>query len=118
VAAPASATEWTRCADPGEAVEVALLQGTIDAFAAVAATMRHGEEHWVTDPAYGEGTPFSIGQGFADETGMRVDFFDEIVNERLAELRLYRAEEGGETVTAGVLRIIGQGVWPVICDAG
>lgn len=77
--------------------------------------MTLGDERWITDPAYGEGTIFTIGQGFADETGIKADFFDDIVNERVAELRLVTATEAGETVLAGTLKVLGKGVWPVVC---
>lgn len=71
---------------------------------------------WVTDPAYGDGETFTFGQGMADADGIRIDFFDDIVNERVAELRLFRAEEGDDYVLAGTLRIIGTGAWAVSCE--
>jgi hypothetical protein len=114
-AAPVSATEWFVCTDPAETVELGILRGTAGGFGGFAASMAIGGDRWTTDPVYGEGAIFTIGQGFADESSIRADFFDEIVNERVAELRVVHATELGETVFAGTLRVIGRGVWPVVC---
>lgn len=90
--------------------------GTAGGLSIVGASMHAGEERWVTDPAYGEGALFTVGQSFSDEAGLKADFFDDIVNERVAELRLVRAQESNDWVLAGTLRILGVGVWPVACD--
>lgn len=111
------ATEWMYCGDTEAVVDVGFLLGTVDAFMPSAITMRYKTMHWTSGEAYGEGTPITMGQGFADARTLQVDLFDEGLSERIAELRLSRAEEGDTVVLAGTLRIPGQGVWAVACDA-
>lgn len=106
------------CSDAEATTEVGLLLGTAGGFGGIGANMRHQTRHWTTDPLYGDGAIFTIGQGFADDQGMKVDFYDEIVNLPVAELRLSHAEEAGEHVFAGTLRIIDIGVWAVSCSEG
>src|SRR5690606_38275994 len=76
-AAPVSATEWFVCTDPAETVELGILRGTAGGFGGFAASMAIGGDRWTTDPVYGEGAIFTIGQGFADESSIRADFIDE-----------------------------------------
>lgn len=115
--AASHATEWMYCGDTEAVVEVGFLLGSVDAFMPAAITMRHKTMHWTSGEAYGEGAPITMGQGFADARTLQVDLFDENLSERVAELRLSRAEEGDMVVLAGTLRIPGQGVWAVACDA-
>lgn len=115
--AASHATEWMYCGDTEAVVEVGFLLGSVDAFMPAAITMRHKTMHWTSGKAYGEGAPITMGQGFADARTLQVDLFDENLSERVAELRLSRAEEGDMVVLAGTLRIPGQGVWAVACDA-
>ena len=114
--AAAHATEWMYCGDTEGFVDVGFLLGSVDAFMPAAVTMRHKTMHWTSGDAYGEGTPITMGQGFADASALRVDLYDDGLSERIAELRLSRAEEGDVVVLAGTLRIPGQGVWAVSCD--
>ena len=116
-AATAQATEWMYCGDSDGVVSVGFLLGSVDAFMPSAITMSHGDETWTSDPVYGEGTPITMGQGFADASSLKVDLFDDGLSARIAELRLSRAEEGTDLVLAGTLRIPGQGVWAISCDA-
>jgi hypothetical protein len=114
--APASATEWVYCYDVDAVAEIGFLLGTVDAFMPAGATMRHKTMHWTTDQAYGDGAIMTVGQGYGDDTMLVVDLFDEAVDARIAELRLWNAQEGEEVVNAGTLHILGQGVWAVNCD--
>jgi hypothetical protein len=115
-AMPASATEWVYCSDVEAVVEVGFLLGTVDGFMPAGATMRHGTRHWTTSEAYGDGAIMTVGQGYGDDTMLMVDLFDEAVDAKIAELRLWKAQEGEEVVNAGTLHILGQGVWAVNCD--
>ncbi len=115
-AVPAGATEWVYCSDVDAVAEVGFLVGTVDAFMPAGATMRYRTMHWTTSEAYSDGAIMSVGQGFGDDTMLVVDLFDEAVDARIAELRLWKAQEGEEVVNAGTLRILGQGVWAVNCD--
>jgi hypothetical protein len=116
-AAPAQATEWMYCGDSDAGVSVGFLLGSVDAFMPSAITMNHGAQTWTSDPVYGQGTPITMGQGFGDASSLTVDLFDDGLSARIAELRLSRAEEGTDVVLAGTLRIPGQGVWAIACDA-
>ncbi|ODT78510.1 MAG: hypothetical protein ABS76_23450 [Pelagibacterium sp. SCN 64-44] len=112
---PALATQGLSCSAPDSGAEISLLLGTAGGLGFAGASMSAGDRSWVTDPAYGEGETFTFGQGMSDPDGIRIDFFDEIVNDRVAELRLSRAEEGDDAVLAGTLRILGVGAWAVAC---
>lgn len=113
---PALATQGMLCSAPDDAARISLSLGSAGGLGFAGASMAADGRAWVTDPAYGEGEIFTFGQGMADADGMRIDFFDDIVNERVAELRLFRAEEGDDYVLAGTLRIIGTGAWAVVCQ--
>ena len=113
---PASATEWVYCGDQDGIVDVGFLLGTVPAFMPAAATMRHKTMHWTTDLAYGDGSIMTVGQGYGDGAMLVVDLYDDAVSNKIAELRLWKAEEGDEIVNAGILHISGQGVWAVTCD--
>ena len=115
-AAPALATQGMLCSAMDGSAEISMSLGTAGGLAVVGASMGAGDERWVSDAAYGEGALFTIGQRFSDASGMRVDFFDEFVNEKVAELRLSSAEEGADFVLAGTLRIVGVGAWAVSCE--
>lgn len=115
-AVPASATEWVYCYDVDAVAEIGFLLGTVDAFMPAGATMRHRTMHWTTSEAYGDGAIMTVGQGYGDDSMLMVDLFDEAVDAKIAELRLWKAQEGDEVVNAGTLHILGQGVWAVNCD--
>lgn len=114
--ASANATEWIYCSDPEATVDIGFLLGSVDAFMPAGATLRYKTQHWTTNEAYGDGALMTVGQGFSDKTMLIVDLYDEGVNSSLAELRVWKAEEGDLTVHAGTLRIPGQGAWVVSCD--
>jgi hypothetical protein len=111
----ALATQGFTCRSLDGDASISMSLGSAGGLGFAGAQMSHGESRWVTDPAFGDGTIFTFGQGFADADGMRIDFFDEIVNEPVAQLRVVRAEEDEAVVHAGTLRIIGHGVWAVAC---
>lgn len=113
---PAWATQGLSCNAIDGHAGITLSLGTAGGLAIVGANMHADDARWVTDPAYGEGTILTIGQHFGDTSGIKADFFDDIVNDRVAELRLSRAEEGDDVVLAGTLRIVGRGVWAVSCE--
>lgn len=115
-AVPAQATEWVYCGDHEATVEIGFLLGTVEAFMPAGATMRHKTQHWTTSEAYGDGAIMTVGQGFSDDSMLVVDLYDEGVSGAIAELRLWKAEEGDTVVHSGTLRIPGQGAWAVTCD--
>jgi hypothetical protein len=119
LALPAQATDWIDCSD-GEALNagVSLLVGAGDVLSVVAAKLDVHDHHWVTSEDYAEGEgslPLAVGQAFEDPETIRVDLMDEALNDKLAELRLFKAAEGRDVVYAGILRAPGLGAWAVTC---
>jgi hypothetical protein len=115
-AAPAAATEWIHCGDAEETVSIGVLAGFFDFLNISAATLRVGTDEWSSSPTYGPGEPVGMAQGFDDGGQLLIDLSDGDNNEILAELRVFKAEEGTEYVQAGVLRVPGRGVWIVSCE--
>jgi hypothetical protein len=114
----ALATEWMVCSDPAGEVEIRLLLGTLDVLVPAAVTLGLPERRWVTASAYGEGEPITVGQAFMNRDALLLDLLDGDVNSRIAELRLFRAEEGEAIIQAGTLRVLGAGAWAVSCGEG
>ncbi len=116
VATPAVATEWVHCADAGGSASFDYLAGDGLGILQVAAlTITAGEKVWASDPANGPGDPVSLGQGFEDQQTVRIDALDKD-SAVIAELRLFKADEGDDYVSAGTLRIPGMGAWAVTCE--
>ena len=118
-ASPALATEWVSCAAPGGEASFDYLVGTLDVLAPVGFNVSVGEQVWASDVAYGPGDPIVVGQAFEDAQTVRIDVMDDGMSALVAELRLFKAEEGdGEPVYSGTLRIPGYGAWAVSCNPG
>jgi hypothetical protein len=118
-ASPALATEWVSCAAPGGEASFDYLVGTLDVLAPVGLNVSVGEQVWASDVAYGPGDPIVVGQAFEDAQTVRIDVMDDGMSALVAELRLFKAEEGdGEPVYSGTLRIPGYGAWAVSCNPG
>lgn len=115
LATPSFATEWINCASPDGGASFDILVGTTDVLSVAGMTITVGDKVWATDPAYGPGDPTSVGQAFEDAETIRVDAMDGTFT-KIAELRLFKTTEGtADTVTAGTLRILGDGAWAVSC---
>ncbi len=119
LASPALATEWLNCSDRDGAASMDLLLGALDVAAVVGMTISTGDKVWASHVEYGPGDPVTVGQAFENDQMLLVDAMDEAVNNKIAELRLFKAAEGdGEPVYAGTLRIISHGAWAVSCSGG
>lgn len=115
-ATPAVATEWVHCADAGGAASFDYLAGDgLGVLSIAALTVTAGEKVWASDAANGPGDPVSVGQAFEDVSSVRIDAMDKDFV-KIAELRLFKAEEGDSYVSAGTLRIVGMGAWAVTCE--
>ncbi|MEQ1769501.1 MAG: hypothetical protein ABL879_06635 [Devosia sp.] len=112
---PALATEWVSCAAPGGEASFDFLVGSLDILAIAGLNISVGEKVWASDVAYGPGDPVAVGQAFEDATTIRIDAMDDAISQKVAELRLFKAEEGDMSVYAGTLRIPGYGAWAVSC---
>jgi hypothetical protein len=115
----ASATEWVSCAAPSGEASIDYLVGTLDVLVPVGLNVSVGEKVWASDVAYGPGDPIAVGQAFEDEATIRLDVLDGGMSTVVAELRLFKAQEGeGDPIYSGTLRIPGYGAWPVTCSPG
>lgn len=116
LATPSLATEWLNCAAPDGGASIDLLLGAGEVIAVAGFTVTTGDKVWASDPAYGPGEPAMLGQAFEDANSIRIDVLDGDFNARIAELRLFKAEEGeAPFVYGGTLRLPGHGAWPVAC---
>ena len=76
--------------------------------------MSAGKRAWSTNDREGT-TAMHISQAFQTDNYVSVDLSDADQVNILAELRVNTAVEGSADAAAGTLRIIGVGVWPVVC---
>jgi hypothetical protein len=115
-ATPVAATEWVHCSDSDGAASFDYLAGDgIGVLSISALTISAGDKVWASDPANGPGDPVQVGQAFETDSSVSIDAVDPQYA-RIAELRLSKASEGGDVVSAGTLRIVGMGAWAVACD--
>lgn len=115
-ASPALATEWVSCSDAGGLASFDYLAGDgLGVLAIVGLNISAGEKVWASAVAYGPGDPVQVGQAFETDTAVYVDAVDE-QSTRVAELRLFKANEGDSYVRAGTLRIVDMGAWAVACE--
>ena len=112
---PAIATEWVSCSSADGEASIEILVGNVDVLAVSGIRLGANGKSWVSATAYGEGAIVSFGQGYADRQMVLVDVMDEAVSEKVAELRLFIADEGEDFVFGGTLRVVGEGAWPVSC---
>ena len=118
VASPALATEWLNCSDADGAASMDLLLGTMDVVAIAGMTISAGDKVWASHVEYGPGEIVTVGQAFETADALVVDAMDEGLASKIAELRLFKANEGDIFVYSGTLRIPGHGAWAVSCSGG
>ncbi|HHY48412.1 MAG TPA: hypothetical protein GYA10_01505 [Alphaproteobacteria bacterium] len=119
LASPALATEWLNCADRDGAASMDLLLGAMDVAAVAGMTISAGDRVWASHVEYGPGDPVTVGQAYETADVLLVDAMDEAMAAKVAELRLFKTQEGeGAPVYAGTLRIPGLGAWAVSCSGG
>jgi len=116
MASPAMATEWIYCGNDDGTATVGLLAGAVEFLSISAVTLQVGEASWASGPSYGDGAPVTVGQAFEDHDMLLIDLYDDNVANLVAQLRVFRAEEGdADVVYGGVLRVPGHGAWVVSC---
>jgi hypothetical protein len=111
---PVSATESIICSSADNAASIDVLVGMVDVISIARASIEAGGKKWATD-ADGE-KKIAVGQAFEDPEKIIVDFTDEGVSQIVASLRLFKASEGEDYVSAGTLRVAGTGAWAVTCS--
>jgi len=114
LATPAGATEWIACSADGDAASANILVGAVDVISIASANIEAGGKKWATD-ADGDAR-IRVGQAFEDADKILVDFTDEGVASIVASLKLFKATEGDNDATGGILRILGVGAWAVSCS--
>jgi hypothetical protein len=113
LAGPAFATGSITCEGVEDDVSVELSIGSLPVLAVVGAVISVGDENW---SLAGEGEyGIIVGQAFAEDNRILVDFTDENVEEVVARLRLVTASEGNDHAMAGTLAVAGRGAWVVSC---
>ena len=113
-AAAANATETMVCTSADHGPQVSMLMGMNDVVSVVSASIEQGGKTWATDAA--GALKIIVGQAFESETQLVVDFTDEALSTKVAELRLVKASEEGMFAAGGTIRLPGVGAWTVSCS--
>ena len=115
IAGPAKATEWLNCSD-GDKASFSVLLGQMNVIAVDTVEIEAGGKKWSTRG--GDATTITITKGQAFETPdqIYIDVTDSNVDAIVAQLRLFKASEGDDQVSAGTLRVTGVGAWAVTCS--
>ena len=121
LSAPAAwATGTIACtgADGADA-SVFLLIGRVPVLAVLRAEIEAEGTVYATDPPDGaDAVRIAFGQGFTDANRVVADFTDPNIEEIVISLRLERAFEDKAGAEAGIVRVVGEGAWPVTCESG
>ena len=112
-AVPAQATEWLNCSD-GDKASFNVLLGNMNVIAVDTIEVEAGGKRWSTRE--GDGTPITKGQAFETADQIYIDVTDDKMDVIVAQLRLFKASEGDDYVSAGTLRVAGVGAWAVTCS--
>jgi len=111
---PAQATGEIACG--GKGVSIDLLVGHLDVLSIARAVIEVGGTAWSSTPESWPGKPITVGQGFADDRMLAVDFTDENVNEVIGRLRVFKGAEGESRAAGGVFTFKGHGAFVVDCS--
>ena len=111
---PALATGDMVCSGEGVSVEMAI--GHLEVLAVVGVTITIGDKTWSSRPDAIPGTPVAVGQAYGDDRQILIDITDDIVNETLGRLQLFKASESGDHVVGGVFTMKGEGAFVVGCS--
>ena len=110
---PAKATEWLNCSN-GDKASFNVLLGNMNVIAVDTIEVEAGGKKWSTRDA--GATPITKGQAFETVDQIYIDVTDEKMDAIVAQLRLFKASEGDDYVSAGTLRVAGVGAWAVTCS--
>lgn len=110
---PALAAGTIECASVGEEARVSLTIGSLPVLAVVNAFVVAEDKNLAYNHEGGE--PVVVGQAFATDQGMRIDFTDPNIEAVVAEVRLISTVEGRHSATAGTLRVPDLGAWALFC---
>lgn len=103
----------------GADASVFLLVGRLPVLAVLRAEIETEGTVYATDPPNGaDAVRIAFGQGFTDANRLVADFTDPNFEEIVITLRLERAFEDKAGAEAGIVRVVGEGAWPVTCESG
>jgi hypothetical protein len=112
LAAPAAASGGFFCEGDGASLQLAT--GRLPVLAVIGAYAEAGGAAWTTGPERGEGTPFVVGQAFAEGDAVMVDFVDPNFEEILVSVRLRFEGNDPEWPLAGTI-FANKKSWDVRC---
>ena len=112
-AVPAQATEWLNCSD-GDKASFNVLLGQMNVIAVDTIEIEASGKKWSTRA--GDGTRITKGQALETADQIYIDVTDDKMDAIVAQLRLFKASEGEDYVSAGTLRVAGVGAWAVTCS--
>jgi hypothetical protein len=112
-AVPAQATEWLNCSD-GDKASFNVLLGNMNVIAVDTIEVEAGGKKWSTRDV--GATPITKGQAFETADQIYIDVTDDKMDAIVAQLRLFKASEGEDYVSAGTLKVTGVGAWAVTCS--
>ncbi len=112
-AVPAQATEWLNCTD-GDKASFNVLLGNMNVIAVDTIDVEAGGKKWSTRNT--SATPITKGQAFETADQIYIDVTDDKMDAIVAQLRLFKASEGEDYVSAGTLKVTGIGAWAVTCS--
>jgi hypothetical protein len=110
----AGATARIDCNATDNAAWISFLASSSGGLRPMEVDMSAGKRVWSTNDREGT-TPMHVSQAFQTDNHVSVDMLDADQVNTLAELRVNTAVEGSADAAAGTLRIVGVGVWPVVC---
>lgn len=113
LAVPAKATEWLNCSD-GDKASFNVLLGNMNVIAVDTIEVGAAGKKWSTRG--GDATLITKGQAFETADQIYIDATDSNVDVIVAQLRLFKASENEDYVSAGTLRVAGVGAWAVTCS--
>lgn len=111
IASPAFATSQIFCTDPNSDVSLTLSFGNVPVAAVISATISTPNGSLSTQM-----DDIIVGQDFFNQDQMLVDFVDPNVENIVAQLRLFSANENMKFALAGTLKVVGVGAFPLVCD--
>ena len=115
LAAPAAASGGIWC--EGEDVSIDIATGRLPVLQIIGAHAQAGAIAYTTGPERGEGEPFVVGQAFAGDDAIMVDFVDPNFEAIVVSLRLrYEDDREQEWPLTGTIAL-GEKAYPVRCGA-
>lgn len=109
----ALASGGIECSSGDGEAKISVTIGSLPVLSVVRAEISVPGRRLATDGEGGDA--IAVGQAFRDSGRIAVDLTDANVEAVVASLRLHEAMEGRMSAMAGILRVAGEGVWPVVC---